>query len=214
MQNGQGSGGTETGAYTLVGGQTSGSAPARTAGATFSIPTENEWYKAAYYDASKGEGGGYWAYATQSDTAPGNIIGGSSNQANYYTGAGYSVTQSTSYSSSQPYLTDVGAFIGSSSFYGTFDQSGNVFQWNDLSGSSASFRGARGGSWDYGDALVSFLSSSGRHFEMPLHAEESNVGFRLAFSNVPEIDPAGMRSVLALVTGVLSLVERRRLKLA
>jgi hypothetical protein len=29
---------------------------------------------------------------------------------------------------------------------------------------------------------------------------------------VPEIDPAGMTSVLALVTGALALIERRRLK--
>jgi hypothetical protein len=29
---------------------------------------------------------------------------------------------------------------------------------------------------------------------------------------VPEIDPAGMGSVLALITGALGLLERRRLK--
>lgn len=29
-------------------------------------------------------------------------------------------------------------------------------------------------------------------------------------SNVPEIDPAGLGSVVALVTGALALVERRR----
>lgn len=33
-------------------------------------------------------------------------------------------------------------------------------------------------------------------------------------SAVPEIDPAGMGSVLALVTGALGLLERRRLKMA
>jgi hypothetical protein len=32
------------------------------------------------------------------------------------------------------------------------------------------------------------------------------------FAPVPEIDPAGMGSVLALVTGTLALIERRRLK--
>ena len=36
----------------------------------------------------------------------------------------------------------------------------------------------------------------------------------LTSSAVPEIDPAGMGSVLALVTGALSLLERRRLKAA
>ena len=144
MENGQGSGSTETGAYTLVGGQTSGTAPAKNPGAAFYIPTENEWYKAAYYSPVKGGVGspGYYAYATQSDSAPGNIIGSGTNQANYITGAGFSVTQSGGVNASrypnQNYLTDVGAFTGSESFYGTFDQSGNVFQWNDLDGLAAS----------------------------------------------------------------------------
>jgi hypothetical protein len=31
-------------------------------------------------------------------------------------------------------------------------------------------------------------------------------------ASVPEIDPAGMGSVLALVSGALGLLERRRLK--
>jgi len=39
--------GTETGAYTL-GGATSGAAPAVNAGATYHIPTADQWYKAAY----------------------------------------------------------------------------------------------------------------------------------------------------------------------
>jgi hypothetical protein len=38
------------------------------------------------------------------------------------------------------------------------------------------------------------------------------VGSYSAVSSVPEIDPAGMGSVLALVTGALGLLERRRLK--
>ena len=35
------------------------------------IPTENEWYKAAYYDPTKSNGaGGYWKYATKNDITP------------------------------------------------------------------------------------------------------------------------------------------------
>jgi len=40
----------------------------------------------------------------------------------------------------------------------------------------------------------------------------TQIGYVAAFSAVPEIDPAGMGSVLALVTGALGLIERRRLK--
>ncbi len=178
MQNGQGASSTETGAYTLN-GATSGNAPGRNEGAQFYIPTENEWYKAAYYSPVKGGVGssGYYAYATQSDSAPGNIIGSGTNQANYYNGV-YSVTQSASYSSSQNYLTDVGAFTNSESFYGTFDQSGNVYQWNDLDGlaASGSSRGVRGGAW-ISDAF--FLSSSDRVTDAPSVKSDLS-GFRLA----------------------------------
>jgi sulfatase modifying factor 1 len=141
MHNGQDMDGTETGAYTLLNGQTYGTAPARNPGARFYIPTENEWYKAAYYSPLLNSGsGGYWTYATQSDTAPGNSNGSGGNLANYYNGV-YSVTQSASYSSSQNYLTDVGAYTLSASFYGTFDQSGNVCEWNDLTAGTGAATG-------------------------------------------------------------------------
>jgi formylglycine-generating enzyme required for sulfatase activity len=48
MNGGTSSSSTETGAYTLNGG-TSGNAPAVNSGAAVYIPTENQWYKAAYY---------------------------------------------------------------------------------------------------------------------------------------------------------------------
>ena len=69
LHNGKGSGDTETGAYTLFGGQIYGVAPDKNIEANYHIPTENEWYKAAYYKGG-GTNAGYWTYATQSDTAP------------------------------------------------------------------------------------------------------------------------------------------------
>jgi formylglycine-generating enzyme len=221
MANGQPTGAqssttTENGAYN-VNGATTGSAPGRnainpntSAAPTFYIPTENEWYKAAYYSPVKGGVGspGYYAYATQSDTAPGNTIGSGANQANYRLNESvYSVTQSSSYSSSQNYLTDVGAFTNSESLYGTFDQSGNVFQWNDLDGlaASGSSRGLRGGSWD-NDAFG--LSSSPRSsidpsFEFPL------IGFRLA-SPVAVPEPSTWVMGLAGIACASWRVFRRR----
>jgi hypothetical protein len=142
--------------------------PAVNAGAKFYIPTEDQWYKAAYYKGG-GINAGYWAYATQSDTAPGNAIGNAANQANYYAGD-YAVTQSSSYSSSQNYLTDVGAFTNSASYYGTFDQTGNVSEWND--------QGLRGGGWGGYDAIG--VSSS---FRLPTLGGDDDgigIGFRLA----------------------------------
>ena len=63
--NGQGSGDTEDGAYDM----SLGASVARTPGALVFVPTENEWYKAAYYKGG-GTSAGYWDFPTQSDTAP------------------------------------------------------------------------------------------------------------------------------------------------
>ena len=224
MANGQPSGAqtsttTENGAYN-VNGATSGNAVAKNAtnpntGAapTFFIPNENEWFKAAYYSPNYGGVGipGYYAYATQSNTAPGNVVGSATNQANYALGEVFSVTQSATRDGSQNYLTDVGAFTSSGSFYGTFDQSGNVSQWNDLDGlaPSGSSRGLRGGFWgNFGPIDV---SSSGSFLADPSYYG-ANVGFRLAspVSAVPEIDPNGLSAALGLIVGGLGLLERRR----
>ena len=70
MTNGQGSGATETGAYTLAGGQIFGNVPAANAGASFRMPTEDEWYKAAYYSPNYGGTGvgNYYAYTLRRAT--------------------------------------------------------------------------------------------------------------------------------------------------
>jgi formylglycine-generating enzyme required for sulfatase activity len=68
LNNGQGSADTETGSYTLLGGTatpTNGPAVVRNAGATIVLPTENEWYKAAYYSPSTSS---YFDFPASSDT--------------------------------------------------------------------------------------------------------------------------------------------------
>jgi len=217
MANGQPTGAqssttTENGAYN-VNGATSGNAPAKnvtnpntSAAPTFFIPNENEWYKAAYFDPTLNSGsGGYYTYATQSNTAPGNVIGSGLNQANYNNGV-YSVTQSGAYDSNQNYLTDVGAFSGSGSFYGTFDQSGNVYQWNDLDGTSGSSRGLRGGDWGNG---AFGLSSSNRGAIGPSFGGNS-IGIRLA-SPVAVPEPSTWVMGLAgIACGGWEMWRRRR----
>ena len=197
MHNGQGSGSTETGAYTLNGAM--GGIITKNVSAQSWLPSEDEWYKAAYYDPNKGGVGvgGYWAQATQSNTVAGNTIG-TANSANYFDGD-YAVTQSNSYSSSQNYLTDVGAYgANSDSAYGTNDQAGNVFEWNDaVIGSS---RGLRGGSWSIGSDN---LPASDRHDNTPSN-ENNDVGFRVA--SVPE--PSAL--LLTMIAASVSLTRRRR----
>jgi sulfatase modifying factor 1 len=175
---------TEAGAYTLN-GATSGIITANP-GAIWRLPTEDEWYKAAYYKGG-GTNAGYWVYPTQSDTAPGNNIGGAANQANYYAGD-YAVTQQPQPRvNTQNYLTDVGAFSNSASAYGTFDQGGNLFEWNDAV-INDSRRGFRGGQWA-GDEVL--LQSSSRVSLLPW-SETTATGFRLASAASPGPDPAAV----------------------
>lgn len=203
MHNGQGSGSTETGAYTLN-GQTSGTAPARNPGAQYFIPTEDQWYKAAYYSPLLNSGsGGYFAYATQSNVAPGNVIGAGADQANYRLADGtYSVTQATTLDPGLNYLSAVGAFTASSSYYGTFDQTGNVFEWNDLSGGASASRGLRGGAW-WSDALV--LSSDRLEFAPEWLSDID--GFRLAA--VPEPASLGIVAMGSLAVLGWTMLRQR-----
>jgi len=197
LHNAQGSGDTEMGAYTLNGAN-SGVSVSKNVGATVWIPSESEWYKAAYYDPNKGGAGvgGYWAQATQSNTVTGNTIG-VADSANYYDGD-YVGSGSSSFPSGNA-LTDVGAYgVNSQSAYGTNDQAGNVWEWNDaVLGSS---RGLRGGS---GSSFSDDLPASGRYVLSPTFVT-SNVGFRVA--SVPE--PSAV--LLTFLAVGASLTRRRR----
>ena len=212
LQNGQptgaeGPGTTETGAYTLNGATSNAALNAitRNAGATIFIPSESEWYKAAYYDPRTTAQGGppsdshYWNYGTGTNTTPTSAAAGSTpNTANFYDSTtGYAVTHSTIYISSQNYLTAVGAYTASASPYGLYDMSGDVFQWNEAL-ISGSYRGVRGGSWY---VHSNYLPASGRYGNYPT-GELNYVGFRVA--TVPEPSTA----VLAVI-GLAGLIAWR-----
>jgi formylglycine-generating enzyme required for sulfatase activity len=174
LGNGQGDGDMETGAYTLS-GETSGIITANV-GATVYIPTENEWYKAAYYNA-----------ATTSYSL-------------YPNGQNTITTADANYQVSVGSTTDVGSYTGDGSSYGTFDQGGNVWEWNDavISGSS---RGRRGGSFaSFGD---NNLGASDR-FNLDPTFEFSSIGFRVA--SVPE--PTSL--LLTMLAGGVMLARRKR----
>ncbi len=194
LHNGQGIGGTETGVYNLVGAM-SGTGFSVQPGAKVWIPTEDEWYKAAYYDPAKNGGaGGYWLHANRSDSMTSNAIG-DVGAANFFDGD-YAKAQNGLSS----YLTEVGAYgPGSQSAYGTNDQGGNVMEWNDAV-IDGSWRGLRGGSWSNYEVI---LRSSGRGSYVPTD-QSYFVGFRVA--GVPE--PGCV--VLTVLFGMLGVARRRR----
>jgi formylglycine-generating enzyme len=176
----EGIGTTETGSYTLNGAQGSAlDAINRNANATWVLPNENEWYKAAYYKPSTST---YYQYPFSSSTAPTSAAPNSTpNTGNFYDPTtGYAVTHSTSSDSNQNYLTDVGAYTASASPYGLFDMGGDVYQWTEALVSGI-YRGERGGSW----SSFSFtLASSYRNYIDPT-LEVNNEGFRVAAVLLP-----------------------------
>ena len=129
----------------------------------WAIPTEDEWYKAAYYS---GSGSTYYHYPSGSNTVPtSESPPGGANSANYAMAVGN--------------LTDVGAYTSSDSPYGTFDQGGNVWEWNEAI--LYEHRGMRGGSLYHhnGSMLASTRSDYSPAGEGPL------LGFRVAESATP-----------------------------
>ncbi len=125
-------------------------------GIAYVIPTEYEWYKAAYY---KPDGSGYSLYANGTNTVP--IAGVQSN-----------------YNMAIVAPWNVGT--GTQEQNGTFDMMGNVWEWNETTLLYNSFRVFRGGSFDNSDIA---LTSSFRYGSDTCRGGY-DIGFRVA--EVPE----------------------------
>ena len=196
----QGPGTTETGAYTLNGATTSEafSAVARNAGAHWFIPSDDEWYKAAYYQPANqgGPANNYWTYpmrtnsipysdqppgATPDNTRVGNFYR-DDGLANGYDD-GIAVTGSTNFDPNQNYLTDAGAYSSSPSYFGTFDQGGNVAEWTETPQVFFEVkRLVRGGAYFNSNGALQKYTQSGVTSD---DDNEPGIGFRVA--GIPQL---------------------------
>jgi formylglycine-generating enzyme required for sulfatase activity len=176
-------GDTETGVYNLN-GTTSPSSTTIIRDATawanggVAVASENEWYKAAYYDGD----GGYTKYPTNSDSI---------------------TTDDANYDNSVGTVSDVGSYASDPSYYGTFDQGGNVWEWYDTIVTTNN-RGLRGGSFFNG---VGGLRSSGRGNIDPA-VESNNFGFRVS-SLDPIPEPSAYAAILGCLGLALALMRRK-----
>jgi formylglycine-generating enzyme len=163
LQNGAESGSTETGTYTINSDGTitvpTASERANWSVAHYVLPTQDEWYKAAYYKGGS-LNAGYNTYAFAdgnaivSDQPPGDLYPKHSGNVYKNDGIansfndGYAITGST-IEGNIDYLTNVGAYSSAESAYHTFDQSGNAFEWNEsVFQNNPGKRVIRGGSWE------------------------------------------------------------------
>jgi formylglycine-generating enzyme required for sulfatase activity len=163
--------------------------------AYYFLPSEDEWYKAAYHQ-NTGVNADYWDYATGSNSAPiqaltdGTLAGSA-----VYNGVEAGTPADPA---------DVN-LAGGLSAYGTMGQNGNVFEWQEsafdgINNWEFDDRAIRGGYWLGG---VFYQRSSGRDYIPPI-LSDSHIGFRVA--SVPE--PTS--TVLMCSASLLAIARRRR----
>jgi formylglycine-generating enzyme required for sulfatase activity len=141
--------------YTVTSDQQDDNMVIRSANAKWAVTSENEWYKAAYYSPTLNSGaGGYYL-------SPGQAVPTTNQNVN---------TDSND-------TTPVGSFPDYVSYYGTLDQGGNVYQWNETITNGWNVRGERGGAFDNGGDWGR-ADSTESTYQQPFISED-NTGFRV-----------------------------------
>lgn len=171
---------TEDGAYTLTSDGVLDNTVTRNPGATWVIPSEDEWFKAAYYQPASlgGDVDNYWLYGTSSNTI-------STADANYMNSVGGNPCAVGSYAAN---------------FYGAFDMAGNVAEWNEQVFFNYR-RGMLGGA--YGLGTDDFFLRSSTRYHIAATADGSVFGFRVGMVPTP-----GSLAVLAM--SLPAIARRRR----
>lgn len=191
MHNGQGAGDTETGAYTITAAGIATNSIAREPAATIFLPSEDEWYKAAYYDPVSVM---YLDYPAGSSAQTSCSADPGPNRANCENVG--SVVD----------VTDVGHYAGSASRYGTYDQGGNVAEFNEEVIGAFGDRGLRGGEF----SSAAFQLAADQRSRLGATLQLEGVGFRLAAAPASSVPEPGPVALLAVGWATLARMGRRR----
>ena len=163
--------------------------------AYYFLPSENEWYKAAYYNAA---GTNYFLYPTASSRVPTAVASG--------TDAGSAVYNNVA---SVPAIV---ASAGGLSPYGTMGQGGNVWEWSEsafdgTNSSSSESRAIRGGDWQDPEL---YLRSSSRNLSGIPTSVSNIMGFRVASVPSLSIPEPSTYALLLLGAGAVYFWKRRK----
>ncbi len=183
------SGNANNGAYTIAGNLVTAvdrASAVASYGMVYVMPTEDEWYKAAYFTGS-----GYSLYANGTGTAPVDGVDSLYAAAGGYGGPAW------------------GAGSGTAEQSGTFDMMGNLWEWTESAfdgtldniGEKIAFRGG-----DYYLGLVK-LGSGNRESDVPT-AEWSSIGMRIVA--IPEPGTISLMSLSTLGLFVTRRFRRRK----
>jgi formylglycine-generating enzyme required for sulfatase activity len=186
---------TEDGVYDL---SLPGAQIVRQAGATWFLPTHDQWYKAAYFDPVDpgADGSGtpdYWVYPTRSDSLPGkatadgagDVTNPGANVANADKGADWNGENGN--------VTSVGG-CSAPGPWGTLDQGGNLGEMTETPGTPIPgppvlpTRRMRGG--DFSNSGVLMGSNVVFGLSLNMEAAAANVGLRVG-SFAPWFDTGG-----------------------
>ena len=173
LHNGQPSGAednttTEDGAYSLTPEALAAENVLRNPNARYWLPSDDEWYKAAYHQPSDegGDPSNYWFFPNRSNDVPfSEPPPGGVNSANTCCETDHKAVA-------------VGSYPQSFSFYGTLDQAGNVQEWTEWTSDFTYLRNrrTRGGSWLYNE----FYSRSTDYEFDTTDYDSNDIGFRVA----------------------------------
>lgn len=195
LSNGQGASDTEMGVYNNLPVTTNDPIPTREAGATIFLPTENEFYKAAYYNPTLNGGAGDYTEYGVGNSAP--VVEGPSGGAasanlaqtdgvDGPSGDTYWQTGGSNFNDTLDYLTEAGAYSSATSYYGLFDVDGNAYQWLEASrpnrfNTEQDLPLFRGGSWLHGADASGAAYRNSQFFATGSTSLSSNYhGFRVA----------------------------------